>query len=152
MENTLEKELKISIGNIFTDDENYPKRAEWCVKNKCYIEEIEPKSDGTRQFQIKKPKEPTEVEKMENLKKSIISAVQTVLDDTAKSRGYDNGFALASYSYSTDETFASEAKSYVEWRDKTWRYCYSLLDQYLKGEIDAPTIEYVLENMPKIVW
>lgn len=152
MENTLEKELKISIGDIFTDDENYPKHAEWCNSNNCFIDEIEPRSDGTRQFQIKKPKEPTEAGKMENLKNSIISVVQDVLDDTAKSRGYDNGFALASYSYSTDEIFRQEAQAYIEWRDKTWRYCYDLLDKFLNNEIEQPTIEYVLENMPKIAW
>lgn len=151
-EEEIEQELTINVGDIFIDDKNYSKRAEWCNSNGCYIEEIEPKEDGVRQFQIKKPKESTEEEKMENLKKSIISSVQSELDKTAQSKGYDNGFACASYSYSTDSIFKQEAQAYVEWRDKVWRYCYDLLDKYLKGEIEQPSIEYVLANMPKINW
>lgn len=89
---------------------------------------------------------------MNELKNEIISAVQVELDKTAQSKGYDNGFACASYSYSTDSIFKQEAQAYVEWRDKVWRYCYDLLDKYLAGEIEQPTIEYVLENMPKINW
>ena len=50
------------IGQIFTDDEEYSKRAEWCNANSCYIEEIEPKEDGTRQFIIKEIPAPTDEE------------------------------------------------------------------------------------------
>lgn len=45
--------MSYEINQIFIDDENYSKRAKWCNSNGCYIEEIEPKEDGTRQFQIK---------------------------------------------------------------------------------------------------
>lgn len=45
---------EIKIGDIFQDDENYSKRAEWCNNNGCYIEEIEKDEEGNRQFQIKK--------------------------------------------------------------------------------------------------
>ena len=47
------------IGQIFTDDEEYSKRAEWCNNNGYYIEEIEPLEDGTRQFTIKEPAKPS---------------------------------------------------------------------------------------------
>ena len=53
MGNTPEKELKISIGDIFTDDENYPKRAEWCNTNGCRIVELTPDKEG-RRFEIVK--------------------------------------------------------------------------------------------------
>ena len=53
MGNTPEKELKISIGDIFTDDENYPKRAEWCNTNGCRIVELTPDKEG-RRFEIRK--------------------------------------------------------------------------------------------------
>lgn len=144
--------MNYEVGLIFVDDEDYSNKAEWCNNNGCYIEEIEPKEDGTRQFQIKKPKEPTEEERLEELKASIISSVQQALDSTAQSRGYDNGFALASYSNSTDAIFRHESEAFVVWRDKAWRYCYNLLDMFLAGEIEQPTVEYVLENMPKIEW
>lgn len=144
--------MNYEVGLIFFDDEDYSNKAEWCNENGYYIEEIEKDEEGNRQFQIKKPKEPTEEERLEELKASIISSVQQVLDSTAQSRGYDNGFALASYSNSTDDIFRHEAEAFVVWRDKAWRYCYNLLDRFLAGEIEQPTVEYVLENMPKVEW
>lgn len=144
--------MNYEVGLIFVDDEDYSNKAQWCNENGYYIEEIEKDEEGNRQFKIKKPKEPTEEERLEELKASIISSVQQVLDSTAQSRGYDNGFALASYSNSTDAIFRHEAEAFVVWRDKAWRYCYNLLDRFLAGEIEQPTIEYVLENMPKVEW
>ena len=44
-----------SINQIFTYDDDYTNKAEWCNENGCYIEEIEPLEDGTRQFQIRTP-------------------------------------------------------------------------------------------------
>ena len=32
---------------------DYTNKAKWCNENGCYIEEIEPLKNGTRQFQIK---------------------------------------------------------------------------------------------------
>jgi hypothetical protein len=43
------------INQIFTDDEDYTNKANWCNENGYYIEEIEPLEDGTRQFQIRTP-------------------------------------------------------------------------------------------------
>ena len=41
------------VGQIFTDDEEYSKRAEWCNANNCFIQEITQHDDVVRQFQIK---------------------------------------------------------------------------------------------------
>ena len=49
----MKEQLNYKIGLIFIDDEDYPNKAKWCNANSCYIEEIEPKEDGTRQFIIK---------------------------------------------------------------------------------------------------
>ena len=46
--------MSYEINQIFIDDDDYTNKANWCNENGCYIEEIEPKEDGTRQFQIKK--------------------------------------------------------------------------------------------------
>ena len=45
--------MKYKIGLIFVDDGDYTNKAKWCNENGCYIEEIEPLKNGTRQFQIK---------------------------------------------------------------------------------------------------
>ena len=44
-----------SINQIFTDDDDYTNKANWCNENGYYIAEIEPLEDGTRQFQILTP-------------------------------------------------------------------------------------------------
>ena len=65
--------MNYEVGLIFVDDEDYSNKAEWCNNNGCYIEEIEHKDDGTRQFQIKKPKEPTLEELREQKLKDLSS-------------------------------------------------------------------------------
>ena len=40
-----------NIGQIF-ENTYTPDVANWCIQNNCYIEEIEPKEDGTRRFQV----------------------------------------------------------------------------------------------------
>ena len=47
--------MSYEINQIFTDDDDYTNKAKWCNENNCYIEEIEAKEDGTRQFQIRTP-------------------------------------------------------------------------------------------------
>lgn len=49
----MKEQLNYEIGLIFIDDEDYSNKSYWCNENNCYIEEIEPKKDGTRQFMIK---------------------------------------------------------------------------------------------------
>ena len=56
--------MEYEIGLIFVDDDDYTSKANWCNENGCYIDEIEPKEDGTRQFQIKAP----QVKTLEELK------------------------------------------------------------------------------------
>ena len=48
------------VNQKFIDDKDYSNKAKWCNENKCYIEEIEPLEDGTRQFQIKQIPQKTE--------------------------------------------------------------------------------------------
>lgn len=69
------------IGLIFVDDEDYSNKAQWCNENGCYIEEIEPREDGTRQFQIKKPKEPT-LEELRERKLNELSSKASRFEQT----------------------------------------------------------------------
>ena len=70
------------IGLIFVDDEDYTNKANWCNENNCYIEEIEPKEDGTRQFQIKQIPQKTEDEKAIEQYQSEIVELKKYLSDT----------------------------------------------------------------------
>ena len=66
-----------SINQIFTNDEDYSNKAKWCNENGYYIEEIEPREDGTRQFQIKAPQEPTLEELKEQKHAELKRIMQT---------------------------------------------------------------------------
>jgi len=65
------------INQIFTYDEDYTNKAKWCNENNCYIEEIESKEDGTRQFQIKAPQEKTLDELKEEKHAQLKAVMQT---------------------------------------------------------------------------
>jgi len=70
------------IGLIFVDDKDYTNKAKWCNENNCYIEEIEPLEDGTRQFQIKQIPQKTEDEKLIEQYQSEIVELKKYLSDT----------------------------------------------------------------------
>lgn len=84
----------------------------------------------------------------------IKNAVQKLIDDTAASKDYDDGFTCVSYFNSTDETFKAEARAFNYWRDQLWRKCYEILDDVLAGKIDSEqvNVDYVLNLLPKIEW
>lgn len=68
--------MSYNIGDIFTDDEEYTERANFCNENGYYIEEIEPLEDGTRQFTIKEPTKPSleEIKAQKLVKLSSLSS------------------------------------------------------------------------------
>ena len=84
----------------------------------------------------------------------IKNAVQKLINDTAASRDYDDGFTCVSYFNSTDETFKAEARAFNYWRDQLWRKCYEILDDVLAGKIDSEqvNVDYVLNLLPEIEW
>ena len=76
--------MNYEIGLIFIDDEDYSNKSNWCNENGCYIEEIEPKEDGIRQFIIKEIVVPVltleeEIEKKHAELKSIMQAKRNSL-------------------------------------------------------------------------
>ena len=82
----------------------------------------------------------------------IQTAVQAVLDKKAKEKNYDNGFAVASYALSTNDTFRSDAGKFIAWRDAVWAKCYQILDAYKAGEIEMPSVENVIAVLPELEW
>ena len=74
--------MKYEIGLIFVDDKDYTNKAKWCNEHNCYIEEIEAKEDGTRQFQIKQIPQKTEDEKLIEKYQSEIVELKKYLSDT----------------------------------------------------------------------
>ena len=73
--------MSYEINQIFTDDD-YSNKAKWCNENGCYIAEIEPLEDGTRQFQIKQIPQKTEDEKLIEQYQSEIVELKKYLSNT----------------------------------------------------------------------
>jgi hypothetical protein len=74
--------MEYEIGLVFVDDKDYTNKAKWCNDNGCYIVEIEPLEDGTRQFQIKQIPQKTEDEKLIEQYQSEIVELKKYLSDT----------------------------------------------------------------------
>lgn len=84
--------------------------------------------------------------------KEIQDLVQTYIDNVAKEKNYDNGFALANYSESTNEKFRNEALKFIPFRDQCWVKCYEILEQYQTGQINRPEPEDIFNFLPIFRW
>lgn len=73
--------MSYNIGDIFTLDEEYTERANFCNENGYYIEEIEPLEDGTRQFTIKEPCMPS-LEEIKAQKLTELNSLSSELEQT----------------------------------------------------------------------
>ena len=99
-----------------------------------------------------KTQEQLATEAVNNRIREIQSAVQNLLDTKAQEKLYDDAFAICSYANSTDEAFHAEANQFISWRDRCWRKCYEILAQFQSGEIEMPTVEYVINELPTLTW
>lgn len=77
-------------------------------------------------------------------------AIQANVDAAARSRGYADGVALASYAASTIESWKAEALAFVAWRDSVWIYAYGRLSDAQEGIVMDPS--EVVAAMPPIAW
>ena len=73
--------MTYKINDIFTLDEEYTERANFCNENGYYIEEIEPLEDGTRQFTIKEPTKPS-LEEIKAQKLAELNSLSSELEQT----------------------------------------------------------------------
>ena len=143
------------LGNMTQSAERAYKRG-WDLSNNIPVEDVQV-SDIHHGYYPKelcpmKTEEEKQKEIAEQRFKDIQTAVQAVLDGKAKEKNYDNGFALAGYALSTNDTFRSEAGKFIAWRDAVWARCYQILDAYKAGEIEMPSVENVLAVLPELEW
>lgn len=94
------------------------------------------------------PREPTPDE----IKQMLIDGVQNWMDEIAMSRGYDSILSACSYIKTGVERFDTEGQQAREWRSQVWIYCYNYLDEVLAGNRSIPTLEELIEELPKIDW
>lgn len=79
------------------------------------------------------------------------AAIQGHIDATAKSKGYADGVALASYINSTIPTWQAEAAVFVPWRDSVWLSAYTTLAA-MQGGATPPTLNQLIAGLPTIKW
>ena len=76
--------------------------------------------------------------------------VQSYLDTTAQTRGYDDILSLCTYATSSNATFAEEGQAGVIWRDAVWTKCYEILAGVQAGTREVP--EDIISELPVINW
>lgn len=84
----------------------------------------------------------------------IVNMVQTIIDETAKQKRYDDGLSCVSYVGDPDEEFNADAVAFKAWRGCCWRTCYNILNSVKAGTV-APedvTDAYVIERLPVMEW
>lgn len=79
-------------------------------------------------------------------------AVQALVDETARSKQFNDGVTLASYIASTVAAWSTQAEAFIAWRDSVWQYSYLELAKVQAGERDQPTVEAFLTELPEIIW
>lgn len=100
------------------------------------------------------PAAETPAEYIARRKEEIKALVQTLIDQTAHQKEYDDGVYCASYVGDPDPEFDAQARAFLAWRGRCWRTCYNILNSVTAGTV-APedvTDEYVLERLPTMEW
>lgn len=107
-----------------------------CLEHEIYSE-LEPK-----------PNEPSVDDKI----KTIVYKIQSRLDDFAQTRNYDSCLSCCTYATSTVEKFSNEAQTMINLRDATWSSAYDILNKYQAGEIEEPSFDDVISELPVLAW
>jgi hypothetical protein len=80
------------------------------------------------------------------------TAIQSLIDQTARSHQYGDGNSLAGYVSSTVPTWAAEAATFIAWRDRVWIYSYSELAKVQAGQRSKPSVAQIVSELPSIAW
>jgi len=99
-----------------------------------------------------KTAEDKQEEFLASTKSRLTSAIQSMLDETARERGYDSILSLCTYATSTAAKFAAEGQAGVSWRDEAWTMGYSILADVESGARAIPTEAELLSELPNFVW
>ena len=79
--------------------------------------------------------------------KHIETAIQSHMDITAQSKGYDSILSAVSYAGEVNP-FQEEAKQFLKWRGAVWDYAYNQINAYTIETM--PTIDEFIITLPKL--
>lgn len=92
------------------------------------------------------------LETPEQAERRLQHSVQSHLDDTVKTRGYDGILSACTYATSSFEKFRLDGQAAVEWRDAVWSMCYQVLADVQAGIKPMPTEDDLIALLPMIDW
>lgn len=124
------------------DSAGYEVAATWCAANNARIEDMGDYYEVVADV----PVAPTEAE----IRKKLQDGVQRWLDEEARSYGYDSIDSTAKYMFCDDPKFKAEAIGFGRWAGAVWRECYRLIDEYFAGRFEIPTIDHLIEILPRL--
>ena len=110
-------------------------------------QDVEQAYDGAWYLKGYAPQKPQEL-----VIKEYEAAIDNLILTTAKSKGYDSAYTCLSYLQSSNAIWKTEAEAFNTWRDACWVKAHEILNQWQTGEIEQPTVEEVLAQMPAIGW
>ena len=85
-----------------------------------------------------------------SLTQAITNAVNTLLDSTAQSQGYDSAGSCVSYVSSTSPLWSDQAKAFVAWRDAVWTKSYSIQAEPAANQ--PTTVASFMALLPTMTW
>lgn len=78
--------------------------------------------------------------------------IDEYLDSVAQSKGYDNRITATMRAGVEGSPYQAECKRFAIWADTVYQYCYQVLDDVLNGRRRPPTIEQLINELPKFNW
>ena len=114
-----------------------------------------PMADGNREYELIKlwiadgntpEPEYTEQELIEQTKQMALTAVQNMLDNAAKAKGYDSILSACTYA-AYPNPFQAEGQEFVAWRGAVWAKCYEILGEVEAGTRPVPTVSELLAEL-----
>ncbi len=94
-------------------------------------------------FKAPLPYQPTQLD----IVKEFESKIQSHLDETARSKGYDNIMTACSYA-GAPNPFENEAKAFITWRGEVWAYAFAELVKVQEGRRQVPDLEEFIAELP----
>ncbi len=83
---------------------------------------------------------------------TLTDAVQTFMDNTVRTRNYDNLLSACTYATSVHPPFQNEGQACVEWRDNVWMHCYQVMGEALAGIRTIPSESELIASLPTLNW
>lgn len=88
---------------------------------------------------------------IEEIKASLIRAIQSHLDAKAQERGYDNIFTACTYVGDINPAWAAEGQAYKIWRSSVWQHCLQVMADVQDGLRAIPAEAQLIAELPILV-